>query len=816
MRNSACECTLCPLHETALTVCMAPYSPADPLFAVVGEAPGAEEDKLGEPFVGASGRLLWETLEEFGLAKDQAHVTNAVKCRPPENKTPTKKQQNTCRTYLDAELDWLRWESSVKAVLALGATAYQALGGKGGIRDNVGVLYEYNGLTIIPCLHPAAALRSPQQMANFKETVAYFAQIVKAGGIPKAPEVNVRLVNDEKTLREMVSALEFRQTIAFDLETIGLDEEHPRAGIICFALCGTFGESWVVLWDHPDNKVEKEKIKEALDYLFRLDKSWVAQNGKFDCRWLHKFGFVVPDLSADTMFMAHLLDENSPKNVESLAVRYLGVAPWGGEMKEHFVAVTKALDKGTSIPYPPLDVLVQYAGLDAEIEWRLAHTLWKKMSADQKRMHDFMIDVCHVLIQAERLGVPMDPEELERAQERAEEAASKAEAVFHALPGCEGVNLNSPQQLVVALFDNLGLPIAGITANGQPSTNEHSMKKLRRYAPEPIGALLDYRRHTKRIGSYLRPWRSLLNTVTNRLRCQFSLTGTVTGRLSCTNTYYKSKSPGMSLHQVPRDGEIRTVVSAPPGRKLLVADYSQIELRVAAAFAKERRMIEAYMNGEDLHRLTASTVMGKKPEDVTKEDRQNAKAVNFGFLYGMGARNFVDYAFDTYDLEFTLEESQELRRGFFALYPGLRSWHKSVEETVRRYGYVRSPLGRIRHLPDIHSPDKRVSAEAVRQAINSPVQATASDFTLMAMLLTYEWGQENNIPLWIIGQVHDSIMVEVDESVADEVAHKVKTIMEQDVPQEVKERFGYRFPLPLAAEVIVSQKWGEAEIVLAD
>ena len=618
------------------------------------------------------------------------------------------------------------------------------------------------------------------------------------------------------TLQQMVDDLSRSKAIAFDLETIGLDPQHPRASIICISLCGEPGRSYVVLWDHPENSLPKDEIKEALDLIFSMDKRWIAHNGKFDCSWLGQHGFTVPNLTHDTIIMAHLLDENAPKNVESVAARYLHAPAWKHLMDKHFDAIQRALRDGKSIPYPPLEDLVTYAAIDTDIELRLYQTLWPKLDKSLKRLHNFLIDVSWVLEAVEEVGVYMNPDDLSRKQEEYERRMEECLAIIERETG-KAYNPNSPKQMAELLFDHLKLPVVEYTNTQAPSSGDHALKMLRKYSPVVIDAILDYRQAAKYVGSYLRPWRNLL-TPQNRLRSSYNITksetgsGTVTGRLSCQNLvpYIGMKNKGMSLHQVPRDGDIRTVVSAPPGRLLIAADYSQIELRVAAALANEPRMIEAYQKGEDIHRLTAAAVMGKKPEDVTKEDRQKAKAVNFGFLYGMGAQNFVRYAFDEYGLEFSLQEAEYIRTEYFLLYRGLKPWHRRMEDFVRRYGFVRSPLGRIRRLPDIHSADKGLQYEAVRQAINSPVQATASDFTLMAMVLAHDrfFGLYRDRRAYIIGQVHDSILIECDEQLAEGVAKLLKSIMEKVVPAEVERRFGYRFPLPLAAEVQICDAWG--------
>lgn len=798
------DCDRCPLHETCQTVGMPPSLPSagTPLFAVFGEAPGAEEDAQGKPFVGPSGRLLWEMLEVHGVYRSQAFVSNVVKCRPPQNRTPKVSELKRCAIWLGAELDWLR-DEGCRYILALGAKAYNQLGGTGRITEQNGIAYEWQGFVVLPCVHPSAALRSPQAREQFKEGVAAFARLVKGGGPPKPPGTRTVAVRTAAEAQAMLEDLETRQSVAFDLETVGLDEQHERGKILCVSLSGETGKAYVAFPTPP--------VREALNYLFSLPKDWIAHNGRFDMRWLAEQGYVVPRLSHDTIIMAHLIDENAPKNVEHVATRYLGVASWKHLMEPYFRVITKSLEKGTDLPKVPAKDLVTYAGIDADIERRLAGVLWDKLDAKQRALHDLLVSVSHTLLGIERRGVYVDLAELERQLDHCQMEQQRAAARAGQVLGMDvhEVRLGSPKWLVDQLFGRLELPLVDLTTNGSPSTAEHSLKRLRAHmasegdaaAVAVLDAILDYRKYQKFEGSYLRPWRALLNR-DGRLRSSYNITGTVTGRLSCSNIVRQ----GMSLHQVPRDADIRSVIAAPPGRCLIVADYSQIELRVAAAFSGDSRMIEAYRKRQDLHTLTASVITGKPLKDVTKEDRTKAKSVNFGFLYGMGAKNFVTYAFDEYGLTFSLSEAERIRDAFFETYRGLRDWHLAVEREVRRQGCVRSPLGRIRHLPDIYSTDKGLQYEAVRQAINSPVQATASDFTLLAMVMINDL--LCNDSTYLVGQVHDSLLLECEAEQADILLPQILDIMSTAVPAEIERRFSYRFPVPLAAEAEVYQRWG--------
>lgn len=808
------ECRECGLWATAQTICMAAHSPDAPLFAVIGEAPGEHEDEAGEPFVGAAGQLLWRELEQHGLYRRHAFVTNVVKCRPPENRTPKQSEVKACKPYLDAELRYLKNETKVKYILALGSVAYKALGGKDRVSDVVGVPYQYEGFTVVPCVHPAAALRSPQWMQAFVTGIASFARAVKGEGGGPGGGIKAVVVDDKETLDHLEEVIKESDYVAFDLETTGLDEAHPRGQVICLSLAGDAEPNvgYVVLWDHPARQTDKAVIKQYLERMFARNRNWVAHNGKFDRKWLRAKLGIAPQLKRDTIVMAHLLDENTPKNVEWVANRYLGTSGWKPLMKEPFREINKALESGEPIPWPPLERLVPYSATDAVVELQLAHALWPKLDKPLKKQHNFHIRVSRVLEDVEMRGLYIDRKELDKTAKEFRREVRRAVLRFAKAGGFDPqeCKLGSWQWLSWALFEKLELPIVEVTASGGYATNEHVLLTIKDEAPELIQALLDYRKYSKFLGSYIEPWQELLD-VNSRLRSSYNLTksetgqGTVTGRLSATNIIRK----GMSIHQVPRDSTMRQLISAPPGRKLIIADYSQLELRVAAIIAREKRMMEAYRKGEDLHKLTASVVTGKKLEDVTKEDRQRAKAVNFGFLYGMGANKFVRYAFDEYQVNFTFEEATAVREKYFRLYRGLKAWHREVEDHIRRVGSVTSPMGMVRRLPDIASTDKFLQAEAIRQGINFGVQSAAGQLTLAAMVLVHE--KLDPETQWVVGTVHDSILLETDEDEAEEVARLLKHVMEKETPVWVERYFGWHIPIPIEAEVYVASKWGVPE-----
>jgi len=331
-----------------------------------------------------------------------------------------------------------------------------------------------------------------------------------------------------------------------------------------------------------------------------------------------------------------------------------------------------------------------------------------------------------------------------------------------------------------------------------PSTAESVLLQLAAQHPAPK-LLLEYRGykgHLEKVTSWLEK-----ADERGRVHTNYKLFGTVTGRLS-------SEDP--NLQQVPREGIMRTCFGAPDGWAFVEADFSQVELRIAAMLSGDPTLRSVYLTGGDAHTKTASEVSGKAPGLLTKEERKKAKPVNFGFLYGMGSAKFTSYAFDNYGVKFSAAESEKVRNTFFETYPMLRPWHARQRRTVHRYGYVTSPIGRVRHLPNINSRDEGVRKDSERQAINSPVQSFASDLMLTAMVRLHYMLKAGEAR--IVGTVHDAILFEIRLDKLKKWLPVIKQTMEDvDV---IRRWFGYDIDLPIVAEVSYGKYWGDPDAVV--
>jgi DNA polymerase I-like protein with 3'-5' exonuclease and polymerase domains len=345
---------------------------------------------------------------------------------------------------------------------------------------------------------------------------------------------------------------------------------------------------------------------------------------------------------------------------------------------------------------------------------------------------------------------------------------------------------------------------------GDPSCAEDILAVLAEQHPA-AKLLVDRVPWNKYDTSFFRPWSEQVDA-DSRIHSTFKPWGTVTGRMSSgkedAEKVTASKSfKGVNLQQVPRNKLLRGVFGAQPGYVFIEADYSQVELRIAAFLARELTMLHLYATGQDIHMAMAMRMTGKPASEVTPEERKRAKAVNFGFLYGMGWRKFIATAWSNYGLVVSEEESRAFRDSFFGQFPLLLPWHAKQRRLAYKYGRVQTPMGRIRHLPDIYSPDEGVRAEAERQAINSPVQAMASDMASLSLVHTARRFRREGLRAYPIAAIHDAVNFEVHRDDAPHVMPIIKQTME-NLPLE--RMFGVVLDVPIVADLKVGTYWGGA------
>lgn len=769
---------------------------------IVGEAPGASEDRTGVAFVGASGRVLEKAIRELAqLDPTEVYISNAVKCRPPDNRTPSRTEVKACSSYLLGEIS----EVQPDYILTLGNTALQAVLRKSGIMKHHGSFERRHGALVMPTLHPAAVLRNPKWARVFATDVHRFGRRIR--GEETSLDTKIKYIRTKQGLRALRALLMVAKEIAWDVETYtsphpsdpkrkiykrkGLHDWHGEdSKIVSISFTVTEGTSYVLLLDHqsPDWSDPYKVLSYLRPALEREDCVYVGHNVKFDARYLfRKTGIRVPHVH-DTMLEAHMIDENQPKGLKPQSQVELGADAYDADVdvKEAFTENRKKL--------------LVYNGKDTDYTLRLHHRLWKELNTDlrSKRIYEqLMMPASRVFMDVEHHGVWVD---WQRWEQRYDEATDKRDRVHEYITRnwvpdeLRPLNINSPKQVGHLLFDHLGLPIIERTKTKAPSTAESVLLRL---APDYKIALaiMKWRKWAKFLNTYLIPWQFVWRDDEGRIHSSYKLHGTVTGRLSGEG----------GIQQVPRDPFIRSIIGAPPGYAFVQADYSQVELRIAAMISGDRNMLGQYLRGEDIHTIRAQRMTGRL--DVTKEERKKAKAVNFGYIYGMGAAKFVTYAFENYDVHISFEEAEADRNRFFDDYPALLPWHERQRRLARRYKRVASPLGRIRHLPDIESEDDKVQGESERQAINSPVQSMASDLMLFSAIRLHDLipPEEGHI----VGSVHDSLLFEIREDLVDKWCPIIKATME-DI-KAVEKTFGCDITVPIIADIEVGTHWAEGQ-----
>lgn len=821
IRNPICDD--CKLHQTADVVCQIGFGPPKADIVVVSKM--------------ANGRNWQEELEleleEMGLGTEQIYFTQAIKCRTYEQNA-SNPDIKECRKYLDAELDMLR----PKHVLALGNEPLLSLTGHSGITKYRGRPFEdARGFTTLATISPSAVKRNPGQRPGYMADLRLFVNRVmgRTEGLHK-PKYSI--IDTPAKLKKLKKILYTVDEINWDVETHS-DYYKPDGRIISLsATCVIPGKGLFVfaLPLYHDESPWKRKHRAVLKFLkpaLESIRKSVAHNGPYDMKWMKQYG-VFMNFTFDTMLAIHILNENVQKGLKPQAQARLGVEPWGIDTKD---LLNKLLSD--ILEYNVLDTWYMY-----HIKLQLAEEL-KKQPRLAKLFKLLVMLAANDLLDSEMRGIWVD---VERLKERTPIVQKKLEDIEHKI--LETANLdndsmvmspetewptdskNRPREVnfnpsIFArwmLFDHLGLPILQRGKekpngdDGDPSMKEAVMLELREAHPV-VPLMLERVGYQKILSSFFGPYLELYDDE-HRIHTNFKLAGTVTGRLSSGKndpdkiSAVRGKLRGVNLQQVPRDPLVRGVFGAPPGWSFVEADYSQIELRIVAYVSRDRTMLHLYKTGADIHRATASTVLGIPASQVSKDDRKKAKAVNFGFVYGMGWRKFIATAFEKYDAVFTEHEAQAVRTAFFEQFAGLLPWHAKQRRLVNEYGRVQSPLGRIRHLPDIYSPDEGVRAEAQRQAINSPVQSFGSDLAVLSMIEINKQFKREGIAGHCVGLVHDAVNFEIRDDELARALPIIKDVME-DVDR-VYNQFGVHIDIPIIADLKVGRHWGDAEEITVD
>lgn len=760
---------------------------------VVNSYASEQDEEAGAAVMPSS---LVERLHGIGIDPEKVYYTNAIKCACPRGTKFKVGDIKKCKVHLDQEIA----EVKPQYILVLGAQALKATV-DGSITELNGVMVEKDGIKYMPSYSPGIVYRDPGKAPFVDKAMNNFKAMLE-GSLEEPPELDIRVITNMRQLKRAFQHLTENNYLhlSYDIETTGLVRFEDEINLFGF---GNDQVQYIIPLEAPLSPLkglrlaQHKLITTAIKWLNRNTKNLVAGNGKFDDLFLeYKFG-VKPNITFDVVLASHILNENTPNGVKENAVQECNAPNWD---------VDKNLKTGKYSTPEKYQEYLTYLGYDIYYEYKLFRVFRKKLKQDKALMKLFYHLYMPGIISYETVeqhGVFIYPQQFKQVRKHLESEKSKIEKQLLKLAGHE-VNWNSPAQIQKLLYEELKLPILERTESGAPSTSEATLMQLRDEHPI-VELILKYRGVNIQISHFIDGW---INRMWGRrLYPNFKLHGTVTGRTSCTDP---------NLQQVPRDPIIRNLVGAPEGWSVVEIDYSQAELRIAAIMSGDETMTRIYQTGGDIHTHTYEMITGEKVSDdkyIRKEQRKKAKAVNFGFVYGMGWKKFKLYARDNYGVDLTDKEAEQWREKFFDTYHSLPKWHSKQRRIVQSMGQVRSPIGRIRRLPDIYSTDKSKKAEAERQSINSPVQGFGSDLTILGMSEIMGNAQYydpdyvlDKDKFFVIGTVHDATLFEVRNDYLMEFCPRAKHILEH--PKALEEVFHFESNVPIVADVAVGKSWG--------
>lgn len=606
--------------------------------------------------------------------------------------------------------------------------------------------------------------------------------------IEASSALNYAIILTEKDFYAFYAELEKAKVFAFDTETDSLDTFNFRLVGLSFSL-KPYHAVYIPLQHDYENAPKQLPSEWVLDklkvILENTNVTKIAQNAKFDLKVLSTVNISVKGMKYDTMLESYVLNSlATPHDMDSLANHYLQVKT---------VSFQELAGKGKNqLTFNQIDVTKAgfYAAEDADITYRLHQHIWRDLKEVESLRNLYEkeeLPVSFVIDRMERIGVKVDAYLLQQQSASLGYKIAQLEEKCIKLVG-ENFNLSSPKQLREILYEKMDLPVLKKTQGGQASTAEDALQGLSENYDLPK-LIMKHRHLVKLKTTYTDKLPLMINSKTLRVHTSYQQAVTSTGRLSSTEPNLQNIPIRSSVGR-----EIRKAFIAEIGYKILAADYSQVELRIMAHLSQDPNLLCAFQHGLDVHRATAAETLGIKSGAVTSEQRRQAKVVNFGLIYGMGAFGLAK------QLGIRRAEAQKYIDIYFARYPGVKHYMEDAKAYAMEHGFVETIFGRRLYLPEINSRNITKKHAAERLAINAPMQGSAADIIKRAMILIDGWIIKEKIDARMIMQVHDELVFEVKEDQLEKVSKEIKQFMESAALLKV----------PLIIDLGIGNNWGEA------
>lgn len=807
------NCEKCPLNDRPIVEGYGPHGG----LVIVGEAPGSNEARRGRPFVGDAGALLRDVLKACGQDPEEVYYTNAVIRHPAGNKTPGMTPIKACNQRLLDELVDVR----PSKILTVGGVALTAVTSATrvlpvtkmrGRAQWVTLEDQGNPVLMVPTIHPALVMRDPDMFPDFIYDIQKWLS-VEAPADPIAVESHV--ANDYGEMLDLLNDISGASAISCDLETYGFHPIKNDLMSIGFGVADSKGGMAVI--------AREEILPDVRDLVWEfvndVEARFIFHNSKFDLKFLrHYHGEWYPDTVAigDTMLLHYLLDERPigrylGHSLKDIARTWYDVPDYRWDFDE-FYATPKA--------QRDYDALYRYQAQDCVYTARLWFDLIDRLLEEQTEepgdwfdplgVHDrILVEGAKAFARAEYHGTFIDTKFFHDMGAMLETRAAKDLKALEAVAG-EGFNPGSPAQ-VKAFIQTLGTIAKRSVHKGyvretaDVTTDRETLEAMIRLwgkdddRSKVLQHIIDYRNSQKVLQTNVTGLLDRTDT-DSRIRPDFQLAGTATGRLSCSNPNFQN---------IPAYGEhnVREGFSAPDGFLFVEADYSQLELRVAAWLSQDPDLIEVFATGKDIHSEVAVAMFNKPADQISAGERYMAKRVDFGILYGRSAKALaegpeMDYLVDRLGGERWTQEAAEVYvRRFLEGFPRLNEWMKETADSAIKNQYVDTPLGRRRRFPYI---TKAIVGHTRRQAVNTPIQGVASDLCLEALIRiskrAHEFGGH------VLFAVHDSIALEVPEAKVKKAAKILRYEMEENLSIDTT-------GIPFVCDIEVGKNWGNLEKV---